>query len=119
MQQQWRAVTFEYSGPALHAAIVFPSKTDFMANRAATKEAAGPESLKRLEENKGGREKGWGEEKGEDGRKKKEDIWSLLEFLFPEHTQKALFFSLQQKVKASKTFINAVIQAARDGVFSP
>lgn len=34
-----------------------PLNTDFMANRTATKEAAGPESLKGLEENKGGRKR--------------------------------------------------------------
>lgn len=93
MQQQWRAVTFEYSGPALHAAIVFPSKTDFMANRAATKEAAGPESLKRLEENKGGREKGWGEEKGEDGRKKEGRYLKFARIFIPRtHTESSFFF---------------------------
>ena len=53
-------VTFEYSGSAPHAAIVFPLKADFTANRTATKEAAGPKSLKRLEQNKGGRERGGG-----------------------------------------------------------
>lgn len=36
---------------------MFPLKADFTANRTATKEAAGPKSLKRLEENKGGRER--------------------------------------------------------------
>lgn len=59
-RRQWRAATFEYSGSALHAAIVLPLQADFTANRTATKEAAGLESLKRLEENKGGRERGGG-----------------------------------------------------------
>lgn len=39
-----RAVTFEYSRSAPHAAIVPLLKADFMANRTATKEAAGPET---------------------------------------------------------------------------
>lgn len=63
----WRAVTFEYSGSALHAAIVLPLQADFTANRTATKEAAGPKSLKRLGENKGGRERGGGGGRGEKG----------------------------------------------------
>lgn len=56
----WRAVAFEYSRSAQHEAFVLPLETDFMANRTATKEAAGPQSLKGLEENEGGREKGGG-----------------------------------------------------------
>lgn len=44
---------------------MFPLKADFTANRTATKEAAGPKSLKRLEENKGGRQGG---EEGKLGR---------------------------------------------------
>ena len=54
---------FEYSGLALHAAIVLPLKADFTANRTATKGAAGPKSLKRLQVNKGGRERGKTEKK--------------------------------------------------------
>lgn len=40
--------------------------------------------------------------RGKMGEKKKEDIWSLLEFLFPEHTQKALFFLYSRKLKPLK-----------------
>lgn len=64
-------VTFEYSGSAPHAAIVFPLKADFTAKRAATKEAAGPKSLKRLEENKGGRGGGGGGRKNKKKRGEK------------------------------------------------
>lgn len=60
-------VTFEYSRSALHAAIVSPLKTDFMANRTATKEAAGPQSLKGLDENDGGRRKGGRKEEEKEG----------------------------------------------------
>lgn len=66
LETQWlrRAATLEYSGSAPHAAIVFPLQADFTANRTATKEAAGPKSLKRLQENKAGREGGGGRWEG-------------------------------------------------------
>lgn len=63
-----------------------------MANRAATKEAAGPESLKRLEENKGGREKGGGEEKGEDWRKKEGRYLKFARIFIPRTDTESSFF---------------------------
>lgn len=52
--------------------------------------------------------------------KKRRKIFEVCSNFYSQNTHRKLFFfSLQQKVKASKTFINAVIQAARDGVFSP
>lgn len=68
-------VTFEYSGSAPHAAIVFPLKADFTANRTVTKEAAGPKSLKRLEQNKGGRERGGGGGGGGNNTKRRGRRW--------------------------------------------